>query len=220
MKTQYLGDAKDSFKWDYHSHLTSSISAELLVVPMMTKSDKTKQGNLPPEKFPADNEIISFCHKLRNYRDVRLLEEIPGKNGNLLKIEIAHPTHFFRHDNRDNYFRAITFGSNQVIFLDPDNGFEPEKSCGAQHISFNEIHHIAKNMDNRSVISVFHHFRRVSFPEDYTNIVKKLNGLHYTALYWNPHLMFVQIAKERSVIDRVIESNVQYLNPIKPVKML
>ena len=32
MKLQYLGDSKDSFKWDYHDVLSTHLDVETLVV--------------------------------------------------------------------------------------------------------------------------------------------------------------------------------------------
>ena len=40
MKRQYLGDSRDSFKWDYHRHLVPALGArELQIVWMMAPGD-------------------------------------------------------------------------------------------------------------------------------------------------------------------------------------
>jgi len=65
MKLQYLGDSKDSFKWDYHDYLTETIGFKLLnILFMMTPDDNTNEGNTKPDWFPARDEIIQFCKEL------------------------------------------------------------------------------------------------------------------------------------------------------------
>ena len=54
MKLQFLGDAKDSFKWDYHDYLTDKLGFEVLnILLMMTPDDKTNHGKLKATLFPA-----------------------------------------------------------------------------------------------------------------------------------------------------------------------
>ena len=45
MKLQYLGDSKDSFKWDYHDYLATSLKfSTLKVIFMMTPLIKLEMG--------------------------------------------------------------------------------------------------------------------------------------------------------------------------------
>ena len=61
MKLQYLGDSKDSFKWDYHDYLTNVICYNTLnILLMMTPDDKTGEGKTKPDWFPARKDIINF----------------------------------------------------------------------------------------------------------------------------------------------------------------
>jgi hypothetical protein len=54
MKRQYLGDSKDSFKWDYHDFMTRTLGFHYFqVVWMMTPDDKGSHGQTVPERFPA-----------------------------------------------------------------------------------------------------------------------------------------------------------------------
>ena len=59
MKLQYLGDSKDSFKWDYHDFLVSELEYPLLnIALMMTLDDGGNDGKTHPSLSPARDEII------------------------------------------------------------------------------------------------------------------------------------------------------------------
>ena len=49
MKLQYLGDSKDSFKWDYHDFLVAELGYPLLnIALMMTPDDAGNDGQSHP----------------------------------------------------------------------------------------------------------------------------------------------------------------------------
>ena len=62
------------------------------------------------------------------------------------------------------------------MFIDPDNGFEPKGSCGEMHVGYRDIAQVLTQLNENSIVSVFHHFRRISFPDDYAHIKAGLNG--------------------------------------------
>jgi hypothetical protein len=59
------------------------------------------------------------------------------------------------------------------------------------------------------VISVFQHFRRISFDKDFARIKERLAIVHVAAVYWHS-LMFVTIAKTKEEIEKVIAANNHY----------
>jgi hypothetical protein len=68
---QYLGDSKDSFKWDYHDYLATQLRMpQLTVAFMLTPDDATGEGGTDPEWFPARDEVIAFCGELRARREL------------------------------------------------------------------------------------------------------------------------------------------------------
>lgn len=80
MKLQYLGDSKDSFKWDYHDFLVSKLEYPLLnIALMMTPDDGGNDGKTEPSSFPAKGEIIEFCHSLKENQSIDLIKNIPKK---------------------------------------------------------------------------------------------------------------------------------------------
>ena len=90
MKRQYLGDSRDSFKWDYHHFLVPALGlGKLQVVWMMTTDDGGGDGKTAPELFPARREILGFCNALRDSRDPRELARLPATTGESYKVTLV-----------------------------------------------------------------------------------------------------------------------------------
>jgi hypothetical protein len=213
MKIQYLGDSKDSFKWDYHDYLTHSLGFELLnILLMLTPDDETNEGNTKPDLFPARNEIIGFCKKLRAQRDISIIESLPSETGASYKVNLHKPETDIK-KNRKEYYLELTNNIVQFVFLDPDNGFEPEKRYNEKHVRYSELSEILGQLSENSVISVFQHFRRIKFTDDFTRIKEKILSVmpsaHVTAIYWH-QLMFVLIGKSENIIQKVRHLNREY----------
>jgi hypothetical protein len=219
MKLQYLGDSKDSFKWDYHDYLTSEMSCPFLnIFLMMTPDDKTNDGKTAPSRFPARTEIIDFCKTLKEYRNLDLIHELPSRTGSKYVVKLHKPDIYITHQNRTSYFSGITAEYNQVIFLDPDNGFQPEKKTNEKHVLYSEVNNLLKQISSGSIISVFQHFRRIPFTKDFESIKHHLSGCYVTAIYWD-FLMFVCISKSKETIEKVLRMNRNYSKKY-PVKVI
>jgi hypothetical protein len=213
MQIQYLGDSKDSFKWDYHDYLTHSLGFELLnILLMLTPDDETNEGNTKPDLFPARNEIIRFCKKLRAQRDISIIESLPSETGASYKVNLHKPETDIK-KNRKEYYSELTNNIDQIVFLDPDNGFEPEKRYNEKHVRYSELSEILGQLSENSVISVFQHFRRIKFTDDFTRIKERILSVmpsaHVTAIYWH-QLMFVLIGKSENIIQKVRHLNREY----------
>lgn len=210
MKSQYLGDSKDSFKWDYHDYLTSALRYQRLnLILMLTPDDHTRDGQTRPELFPARKVVMSFCHNLRKERNVQLLHGLPTATDASYLVELHNPETYFNRRNRRQYFSGLPVEGKYLFFLDPDNGFEPEKSSNEKHVLYSEIDAILKQISRESVISVFQHFRRIPFDKDFARIKGRLASGHAAAVYWHS-LMFVAIAKAKETLEKVITANHQY----------
>jgi len=61
----------------------------------------------------------------------------------------------------------------QVLFLDPDNGFEP-KNHSEKHVRYDELATLLERMPAESVVTVFQHFRRKPFPLDFADNILAL----------------------------------------------
>jgi hypothetical protein len=187
----------------------------------MTPDDKSNEGNTRPELFPAKKEVLDYCNSLRGKRgisdhevtptDIQLkIKDLPVITKSNYQIELHKADVFFKNQNRDEYFSGFSADKDQVILLDPDNGFEPKNSLSRKHVSYVDISDILGQISNRSVISVFQHFRRIPFKKDFAGIRKRLIDCYSTAIYWHS-LMFVAISRSKQSIDRVIGLNKKYL---------
>lgn len=220
MKLQYLGDSKDSFKWDYHDYLVAELKYPLLnIALMMTPDDGGSDGKSHPSLYPARTEVIEFCNHLRLHRSISKIKDLPEKTGASYSVELHQGSKFITNHNRTEYFSGIYGEREQVLFLDPDNGFEPEKSINEKHIAYNDISFILDQVTEDTVLSVFQHHRRKSFPDDFARITERLLSGHSTAIYWHS-LMFVAISKSASVIKQVAAINEKYAAPKKQVNIV
>jgi len=211
MKLQFLGDSKDCFKWDYHDFLMRELGYEIFTIAfMLTKDEKNSHGQTKAEIFPADRHIVDFCDTLKKKKDPNLVANLPNITGAAYKVHIHRPSTYLTSFNRYPYFQDINAAPNQIFFLDPDNGFEPEKSSSEKHVTYQDIHHVLDQAHEDTLVSVFHHFRRIRFTEDYRRIRERLVGLHSTAIAWNNSLMFVGVAKSATVIEKALSANQRY----------
>lgn len=212
MKRQYLGDSKDSFKWDYHHFLVDALGYnQFKIAWMMTPDDHGSDGKTPPELFPARSEVLAFCNRLRSCREPSRLSELPATTGAGYSVSFHKPDHHLDGNNRDSYFSAIELRPSQVLFLDPDNGFEPERSFSEKHVRYAEVENIIKEAPSNSVVTVFQHHRRKKFPEDFSRIRERLRIGYATAIYWHS-LMFVSMSSSAETISRINEINREYAN--------
>lgn len=215
VKLQYLGDSKDSFKWDYHDYLVSALGYRWLnVALMLTPDDGGTHGTTEATRFPARPTILDFCRDLRSDRNVERLKTLPKSTGGDYSVQLHQDGG--RLTNRQDYFSGFDADLEQVVFLDPDNGFEPEKSYDDKHVRYLDVTRILGQLSDTSVISVFHHFRRVRFHNDFARIKPHLGTNCYaTAVYWHS-LMFVAVGKSKRSIEAVAAVNQKYAtaNPV------
>lgn len=222
MKLQYLGDSKDSFKWDYHDFLSTELGFGILnIALMMTHSDTSGEGNTDPSCFPAHKNIVSFCEALRRTRQLQKIYDLPKVTKSAYTVLLHRESTFFINKDRKSYFSELT-GAQQILLLDPDNGFEPEKSCSKKHVAYTDIQHIFDQMSDDSVVSVFQHFRRIPFTDDYAGISSKIRqrvkNCYVAGICWHS-LMFVTISKSKVIMKRVRRLNVKYSKKM-PGKLL
>ena len=154
MKLQYLGDSKDALKWDFLDYLASEQDFPLLrILWMMTPPENTQEGSTHPTLFPARHPVLDLCHRLRDTRDPGLLAERPVATGARYAVEYTDPTKMFDSESRATYFDTTLGSERQLLFLDPDNGFEP-KHCTEKHGRYSEARAKQKPSAVLTVLSV------------------------------------------------------------------
>ena len=222
MKLQYLGDSKDSFKWDYHDYLTNVLGFQLLnILLMMTPDDNTGEGKTKPDWFPAREEVIDFCKELRVVSDISIIESLPVRTGASYKLNLHKSENYISKKDRSSYCSGLSNYCDQVVFLDPDNGLEPNR-YNEKHVRYSEISSILDQISNNSVISVFQHFRRIKFADDFARIKERLlaviPSVSVIGIYWH-QLMFVVIGKSERTIDNIRQINSAYAD-VYPVEVI
>ncbi len=209
MKIQYLGDSRDSFKWDYQDHLTSYLGySELRVVPMLTPNDSSNHGQTHPSRYPARQEIQRLCELLRESRDLDDVRKLPAMTGACYRVEMHRPTEVFADQSRASYFNGTGQPVDKVVFLDPDIGFEPRYRT-EKHVGYSDVEAILDEITDDSVVSVFQYFRRKKFARDFQDIRRRIISGHAAAIYGR-YVMFVSISRSRTAIEAVIEANKEY----------
>lgn len=219
MKRQYLGDSKDSFKWDYHHYLVAALGYKHLKIAwMMTPDDHGPDGNTAPELFPARQEVLNLCHRLRAHRDPELVLGLPATTGARYEVSFHDPDKARNGNSHHSFFAGIRTRKDQVIFLDPNNGFEPERSSSEKHVRYADLDRLIRSVSPETVVTVFQHHRRKKFPDDFARIRERLLSGYSTAIYWHA-LMFVCVSLSAETIRRVSKINREY-EKYHPVKVI
>jgi len=210
MKLQYLGDSKDSFKWDYQDYLTNRLRYFTLnVVPMLTPDDRTGQGQTRPTLFPARQEVLNLCQDLRISRSLQDVRELPAATGAKYRVALHRPAEIFSGLSRPDYFGSIDASNDQIVLLDPDIGFEPS-TCTDKHLGYEDVETVLDQVSEDSLVSVFQHYRYKHFRNDLEAIRTRMFSGYTTAIYWDRRLMFVGISRSKEVIEKVTAANVLY----------
>jgi len=221
MKLQYLGDSKDCFKWDYHDFLTREMNYDIFnVVFMLTPDDDNNHGRSKASEFPASQQLVNFCETLKSTREPKRLSDLPRITSSPYSVEFHRLETCFDHPTRYQYFSGISYSEKQIVFLDPDNGFEPEKSISEKHVAYQDVFRILDQTPNGTLLSVFQNPRRIRIHEDYARIQERLHGLPTTAIQWSNKLIFVGISKSEEVIRKAREVNLLYANKYSDVSIL
>jgi len=219
MKKQYLGDSKDSFKWGYHDFLAEELDFPVLnVILMMTSDDESNDGKTDPTLFPARKEILDFCEDLRKERKVDLIHSLPIRTKSHYIVNLHNNDLQITNNNRKTYFSGLSSKEDQLLLLDPDIGFEPEKSYSDKHILYSDLSYILEQISESSVVSVFQHNRHEKFTKTFLQIKEHLKNCYAKAIHWGS-LMFVAISKSESAIKKVSDANRKYskANPVEVI---
>lgn len=217
MKLQYLGDARDSFKWDLlHFLVTDSTFERLCFVPFLTPDDPDPtDGRTPPHLFPCRPEILNFNERLRKSRDLNLVTQL-GRLGGVWEfgVGVFYPERYVGvGKNRHKYLEDLNPKSlkKTLVFFDPDNGFETKTQKGIKWIRHEEIKHVLADLPASSAIVVYQHRPR----RRWTDLLPKLRvrchyAQHLLAIY-EANLAFVLLTKGKGIHERLVEASERYV---------
>ena len=184
----------------------------------MTSDDSRSHGKTPAELFPAQTEILQLCNLFRQTRNPKDLLRLPKMTGAPYEVSLYKSEELFGAASRDSYFRGIERKPNTLIFLDPDNGFEPGSCLSKKHVAYEEVEQLLKSISPDNAISVFQYHRRKKFADDFAEIRRRRRSGYATALYWHS-VMFVTVASRTELIVRIMATNEEYARD-KPVEVI
>lgn len=222
MKLQYLGDSRDSFKWHYHDYLVNNNSnaGSLGVIPMLRPNNGTTEGGTNSYDYNGSSETQDFCHLLRMNRDISDIRLLPKYTGSNYQLIVHKPLEYYFHQSSKEYFEGIP--CTNICLLDPCTGFEP-KNPNDNHVQYEDIAYFINTLPKRGVFSIYQHFRRKKFTEDFKAISKNLAEnshpfcLNSCAIFWRSDVMFVQTSKSKDEIRLIHEINIEYASNNKDV---
>lgn len=154
MKDAYYADKRDLVKWSGIVHLCAINELTNVIqiayyrhenLPEMSFDSKTKTIPIPREVF------LHF----RNIDDIRRLGDEIGLEVKVMKTP-------FDHNNRQQYLEEAIGEINRitdpkVVFLDPDTGLAPAKSCQPEHVSKSEVTEIWKSLNQDDILVFYQH---------------------------------------------------------------
>lgn len=212
MKLQYLGDARDAFKWDIlHWICTKSTPPffNLVFIPMLTPDGgNPNEGNIHHSRFECRDFIRPFLESLR--QEPRSLDCI-GKLGYAESKPPQFQTTIFSNDSieqgnqRKDYWQNFhpEEHENAVIFFDPDNGFETKTQKGTKWIRHEELNQCLSKLPETSVIVVYQHRPRRTWADLFTDIKDNLHYAHAVIAAYESDIAFVAIAGNESAGNRI-----------------
>ena len=220
MKLQYLGDARDAFKWDLLHWIctrSSPLFAELAFVPLLTPDIAgSNEGSTPHNWFKCRDFIRPFVESLK--KEPRSLARISA-------LGVAEPNREFRvfvfgpdrfigsGKRRGEYWSGFDPDKlgNSVVFFDPDNGFETNTQHGTKWIRHIELKELFCRLPETSVAIVYQHRpRRRTQVELFAELTERLCYIHTAAAAYEGNLALVAMANNSLAGQRVASAIQSY----------
>lgn len=149
-----------------------------------------------------------------------LLETLPDKSGGKYSVEF-HKESYFDGGRRDTYFSGFSLQDKQVVFVDPDTGFEPRDSSD-KHVQYEDVAQMLEHISPDSVISVFQDPSHKNVLNYFAGVQERITFGDTTAIHWKSQypVMFVAICKSQDMLDRVVSANKEYAARIEKVEVI
>lgn len=220
MKRQYLGDSRDSFKWDLLHWLCTRAEPRfrcLVFVPLLTPDDlHSREGRTASTLFQTRPVVREFVEKLRGHpagmsaiREFGCLEPERPFEVSVFKHEAYVPE-----DNRRGVYweglDAMVLG-NSIVFLDPDIGFASDRQHGDKWVSQKEVQDLLSSLPDDSAVAVFQYRPRLT---PWSSLLKKLRAetdyAHFAFAVYHGSLAFVLLASGAKTAERIGTAASQY----------
>ena len=174
MKDKFYGDNRDLVKWGGIVRLCEVNGIKTVVqVAYYRKDEWGKEINNFDGK-PVDLPEAVKKHFKRDIYDIKRLGKPADLDIRVLDEEID--TNFG--DNRQGYCDKVCekikgIGERKVVFLDPDNGLEPN-NCKAEHVKCSEVKEVWDSLKTGDILVFYQHqFRKQNWRELHKNKLAK-----------------------------------------------
>ena len=220
MKLQYLGDARDAFKWDLLQWICTRSSpafSELVFVPLLTPDVQgSREGRTPHHWFRCRDFICQFVTSLRE--EPRTLERISMlgavEANKEFHVSIFSPKRCIGSGaKRAEYWSGFEPSKmkNSVVFFDPDNGFETKTRRGIKWIRHKELKNLFAQFPATSVVVIYQHRpQRRTWPDLFADFAAKLDYVHAAIAAHEANLAFIAMAGNASAGQRVAAAIQRY----------
>jgi hypothetical protein len=220
MKLQYLGDARDAFKWDLLHWLCTRSSpafSTLIFVPLLTPDRAgSNEGRTPHHWFECRDFIRTFAVSLQ--AEPRSLARISALGSaepeSTFQVSVFAPDQFIGSGaKRSEYwasFDASTF-ENCVVFFDPDNGYEAKTRKGRKWIRHSELKACLSQLPKTSVAVVYQHRpQRRMWLDQFAGLARHLAYVHTAVAAYEANLAFVAMAGNATAGRRIATAIQEY----------
>ncbi len=219
MKLQYLGDARDAFKWDLlHWICTRSSPAfsELVFVPLLTPDiEGSKEGRTPHDRFRCRKFIRPFVASVRDEpRSLVRIAALGCIQPQKFRVTVFAPErHLTGGGKRGEYWSDFDPSEikNAVVFFDPDNGYETKTCHGPKWIRHSELEYLIAKLPENSVAVVYQHRPRRRWPDVLADLGRKLTYVHSAVTAHEANLALVAMAGNAAVGRRVDSAIEKYI---------
>ncbi len=166
MKNQYFGDKRDLLKYSLLETLASGLPGirQLTCIWMLTAPAVNNDGNrhFASSRDATRLELFLNACVTGGRRDVRNLATYMSATSVRYLSYGDDPSSLFSAESRQAYFGAIPRAAlkRSIVFFDPDNGLEPDKSCRDAHLSYRELDSVFTQMDRFSTAVIYQHLPR------------------------------------------------------------
>jgi len=160
MRNQFYGDKRDLVKWSCLLHLARQHQLGTIVQVAYMRPDKRPFKEARFDKIPKQyvpQEVWNHFTDSRSMRDIRSIRDL-GVTAGLVIDVIDDP---FKNSTRNEYTERVAcrireHNTQKVVFLDPDNGFEP-KHCTAEHVKKDEVEKLWNGLLSEDVLVLYQH---------------------------------------------------------------
>lgn len=214
MKLQYLGDARDTFKWDLLHWLCTNSSppfTKLVFVPMLTPDDPdSTEGQTPSHWFACRSFISEFVRSLksepRSLARIAALGSADQKPSPFDVSIFAQSKHIGLGYQRSTYWEDFKpeLLHDAVVFFDPDNGLETKTQDGTKWIRHFELQCFLSRLPTSSVAVVYQHRPRRTWNDLFADLKQRLGYAHTAIAAHEGNLAFLTLTNNADAATRVL----------------